>query len=221
MKLINKASIVIAFFAILSVGGCSGGSATQSNSVAGGSATQSNGVVGDSVTEESLGLRKTDLYTEGSETVGIKAVNNSKDAGSSDRYARSFQDAPPMIPHSVDGMLPITKNDNQCIGCHVDAAKYDKNTPSVPVSHMTNFRPKSYAVNGANTSSADVKSNVSIKKLDHLYQGRFNCSQCHAPQADVKPLVENSFTAEYTKKGGEFKSSWDDTEFMKGIDTTK
>jgi cytochrome c-type protein NapB len=36
-----------------------------------------------------------------------------------------------------------------------------------------------------------------VKKLNGLYQGRFNCSQCHAPQANVKPLVENSFTPDF------------------------
>ena len=216
MKLINKISIAVATFVVLGTAGCSTGG--SSSTVA---KSDGKGVIGKSVTEESLGLRKTDLYTEGSETVGTKTVYNSKDAGSADRYARSFQDAPPMIPHSVEGMLPITKDNNQCISCHLPDVAASVGATSIPVSHMTNFRPnKSYAADGANTSSEKL-AHVSIKKLDHLYQGRFNCSQCHAPQADVKPLVKNNFTAEYTNKGGEFKSSWDDTKFMEGIDTTK
>ena len=44
------------------------------------------------------------------------------------------------------------------------------------------------------------------KKLDHLAQQRFNCSQCHVPQANVKPLVENKFTAGY-RSGEEKKKS--------------
>jgi cytochrome c-type protein NapB len=141
--------------------------------------------------------------------------------GTSKRIKRAFQDAPPMIPHSVDGMLPITQNNNQCIGCHVDAAPYDKTIPSVPVSHMTNFRPNSKAVSGVNTSSESL-ANVSIKKLNHLYQGRFNCSQCHAPQAQGVDLITDSkFQPEFTAKDGAFKSSWDETKFMEDIDTTK
>ena len=87
----------------------------------------------------------------------------------------------------------------------------------IPVSHFTNFRPsKSYALEGKNTSSEKL-AHVSIKKQNHLYQGRYNCSQCHAPQANVAPIVANKFTPEYTKPNGEFKSSWDDNEFMKDI----
>ena len=141
--------------------------------------------------------------------------------GSSKKIKRAFQDAPPMIPHSVEGLLPITKDNNQCITCHVDSAPYDKTIPAVPVSHMTDFRPvKSLALENKNTSS-EKQANVSIKKIGHLYPGRFNCSQCHAPQADAKLLRGSKFTPDYIKKDGEFKSSWDENEFMKNIDTTK
>jgi cytochrome c-type protein NapB len=142
--------------------------------------------------------------------------------GTSKKIKRAFQDAPPMIPHSVKDMLPITQNNNQCITCHVDSAPYDKSIPSVPVSHMTNFRPAgSIAIKHGNTSSEKL-ANVSIKKLNHLYQGRYNCSQCHAPQARNVDLITGSkFQADYTSKDGAFKSSWDDTKFMDGIDTTK
>jgi cytochrome c-type protein NapB len=30
-------------------------------------------------------------------------------------------------------------------------------------------------------------------KAGELYMGRWNCTQCHAPQADVKSLVVNTF----------------------------
>jgi cytochrome c-type protein NapB len=173
----------------------------------------------DTVSEESLGLRKTDLYSETSETVGHMTKYGSTPAGSSKKFARAYQDAPPMIPHSVEGMLPITINNNQCKTCHVDSAPYDKTIPSVPPSHFTNFRPASYAISGTNTSSEDL-SHVSIKKENKLVGARFNCSQCHAPQAEGL-AVENSFKAKYTKKDGATKSSWDDKEFMKGIKTIK
>jgi cytochrome c-type protein NapB len=48
---------------------------------------------------------------------------------------------------------------------------------------------------GANNTSDVVIAKA--KKLDGLYQGRFNCSQCHVPQANVKPLVENEFQADF------------------------
>jgi cytochrome c-type protein NapB len=89
----------------------------------------------------------------------------------------------------------------------------------VPPSHFTNFRPASYAVSGTNTSSEDL-SHISIKKENKLVGARFNCSQCHAPQAEGL-AVESNFEAKYTKKDGATKSSWNGKEFMKDIKTIK
>ena len=68
-----------------------------------------------------------------------------------------------------------------------------------------------------------MKNEITISKAGSKLTGaRFNCSQCHAPQVQNVKLITNSkFQPEYTSKDGAFKSSWDDTEFMKGIDTTK
>ena len=125
--------------------------------------------------------------------------------GSGKRFARAYLNAPPMIPHSTEGLLPITKNNNQCLNCHMpDVAKSMGATP-IPPSHFTNYRPTTVYKNGelikegkvvgphgelGNTSDIKV---AKAKKLNTLYQGRFNCSQCHAPQANVKPLVGNTF----------------------------
>jgi len=113
-----------------------------------------------------------------------------------------------MIPHSVDGLLPITQNNNQCIGCHMpDVAKGMGATP-IPVSHFTNYRPttvykdgelvkegKTVGMNGELGNVGDIKL-AKAKKLDHLYQGRFNCSQCHAPQSKIDTDVANTFKAD-------------------------
>lgn len=202
MKLITKIGLSVATISALLLSGCN---------------QPSNQATQKEVTEKDLGYGGADPLKN---VIPPKVEYSKAQPGASKRIPRAFQDAPPMIPHSVEGMLPITKNNNQCITCHVDSAPYDKTIPSVPVSHMTNFRPKSVAVSGKNTSS-DKLGNVSIKKLNHLYQGRYNCSQCHAPQANVKPIRDSKFQAEYTSKDGAFKSSWDDTKFMEGIDTTK
>jgi len=170
------------------------------------------------IDENQLSYRNVSL-DENAETPKVKYRDNY--AGSGFKFKRAFQDAPPMIPHDTTGMLPITKDDNQCLGCHMPEVAKSMGATPIPVSHFTNFRPSSsYAVKGENTSDGTLK-HVSIKKLNHLYQGRYNCSQCHAPQADVKPLVENKFTPDYKKPNGEFKSSWNDEEYMKDIDTTK
>jgi cytochrome c-type protein NapB len=173
------------------------------------------------VTEESLGLRKTDLYSEASDTKGHKAQYSKTYAGSGHKIKRAFQDAPPMIPHDVEGMLPVTIKDNQCISCHDPKVAKDMGATPYPSSHMTNFRPSSsYAIKGENTSDGTLN-HISIVKDTKLIGARFNCTQCHAPQSGDDLAVENTFEAVYTHKDGASKSSWSGTKLMEGIDTTK
>ncbi len=164
------------------------------------------------VTEEELGLRKTDLYKEADDTVGVQAKFDAPAPGSGVRYERAFVNAPPMIPHNVDGMLPITKANNACLGCHMpDVAASVKATP-IPASHFTNYRPattmkdgkvvkegKVVAPDGDIGNTSDIK--LASKKLKTLYQGRFNCSQCHAPQANIDAVVGNTFQPDFGKDG--------------------
>lgn len=167
------------------------------------------------VTESTLGLRKADLYTE--DTVTLKAPDFKRPApGESTKFERAYVNAPPMIPHSVEGLLPITKNNNQCIGCHMpESAKAMGATP-IPVSHFTNYRPTTVLKDGelvkegqkvgmnetmGNTSDILI---AKAKKSDKLYQGRFNCSQCHAPQANIDTAVGNTFKSDGLT--GELKS---------------
>ena len=209
MKIVSKITLSVLAASTLFLAGCNNSAEPKKQEV-----------VKPTISAEQLSYRNTSLDDE-KNTVTPGAKYSDAQPGQSKKIKRAFQDAPPMIPHSVEGMLPITKNNNQCVTCHVDSAPYDKTIPSVPVSHFTNFRPDSKAIKGVNTSSEKLE-NVSIKKLNHLYQGRFNCSQCHAPQAtNVKLVTDNKFTPEYTSKDGAFKSSWDDTKFMEDIDTTK
>ncbi len=167
---------------------------------------------GNTISEESLGLRKTNLYTEDN-TKPVEAKYTTAAPGTSKRFDRAYENAPPMIPHSVEGLLPITKDNNQCLGCHMpDVAKSMGATP-IPPSHFTNFRPQTkVGKNGEVIKEGKVVKNTSdvkvvIHKQDKLYQGRFNCSQCHAPQANVKPLVKNNFTPDFTTKDGAKKSN--------------
>jgi len=154
---------------------------------------------GGTISEESLGLRKTDLYSE-SKVKPEEAKYDAKAPGAAQTYERAFVNAPPMIPHSVEGLLPITRKNNACLGCHMpDVAKGVGATP-IPPSHFANFRPQtkigkdgSVVKEGkAVKNTSDVK--VVVHKQKKLYQGRYNCSQCHAPQANVKPLVKKLYT---------------------------
>ena len=155
------------------------------------------------VTEEELGLRKDGLFDE-----KIKPLDAKFDApapGQAKKFARSYVNAPPLIPHSVEGLLPITIKNNQCLGCHMpDVAKGVGATP-IPPSHFTNYRPETKMEGGkvvkegkvlgqANTSDVVL---AKAKKLKDLSKARYNCSQCHVPQANVKPLVKNNFRPDF------------------------
>jgi cytochrome c-type protein NapB len=161
------------------------------------------------VSELTLGLRKTDLYSEKKETEGVQADFSRPAPGASTKFERAYVNAPPMIPHSVEGLLPIKQGNNQCLGCHMpEVAPAVKATP-IPVSHFTNYRPSTVLKDGelvkegkvvglgkkgmGNTSDIVI---AKAKKSDKLYQGRFNCSQCHAPQAKIDTVVGNTFQSD-------------------------
>ena len=172
------------------------------------------------VSEESLGLRKTTIYNE-KDTTADKVTYGKEAAGASKKIARAFQDAPPMIPHDVEGMLPITIGNNQCTMCHEPVVAESMGATPIPKSHYIDFRPK-HNYDGKKFSKAidNMKNEVSVKPIDHLSGARFNCSQCHAPQTTGKLAVENNFEAAYTKKNGAFKSSWDEV-ILDDLDTLK
>jgi len=201
MKIISKMTLGLATAALLFVG-CGGGAnpatvETEEKAVA-------------SVSEESLGLRKTDIYQE-DDTTAAKTEYRGAQPGTSTKIKRAFQDAPPMIPHDVTDFLPITRTNNACVGCHApDIAPAMGATP-IPPSHYLDMRPRHICDGVKFKKSIDnTKNETDVKRLTHLSQARFNCSQCHAPQSQGNPSVENLFEASYTKEGGEFKSSWDE-----------
>ena len=172
------------------------------------------------VSEESLGLRKTTIYSE-KDTTADKVMYGTDAAGASKKIKRAFQDAPPMIPHDVDGMLPITIDNNMCTSCHEPAVAESMGATPIPKSHYMDFRPKHNYDGKEFTKSVDnMKNEVSVKPIEQLAGARFNCSQCHAPQSTGKLVVENDFEAAFTKKDGEFKSSWDEV-ILDDLDTLK
>lgn len=164
------------------------------------------------VSDESLGLRKTDLYTE-DKTTGDKTQYSTAAAGSSTKIARAYENAPPMIPHDVEGMLPITINNNQCTTCHDPAVAESMGATPIPKSHYTDFRPITKVdANGAMIVEGKVIANTSdIKTVSHkndsLEGARFNCSQCHAPQSTATEAPANNFAPEFRSEGLTGKSN--------------
>ncbi len=93
-------------------------------------------------------------------------------AGDSKVLPRAWKGAPPQISHRIDKYLPITGDDNQCIECH------DK--PELIGNKETSKRPM-------------PASHYATKDLEEVSGARYNCLQCHVPQANAKLLVENTF----------------------------
>jgi len=167
---------------------------------------------GTGVPEESLGLRKTDLYSEDKVTPPpVKYIDAAP--GTSKKLDRAYENAPPLIPHSVEGLLPITKENNQCLGCHMPDVAPSMDATPIPPSHFTNFRPMTQLDKEGHIikegvaidNTSDIK--IVARQETKLYQGRFNCSQCHVPQANIKPLVKNTFKPDYRNADDKHKSN--------------
>lgn len=47
-----------------------------------------------------------------------------------------------MIPHDVEGFLPITRDNNQCITCHEPAVAASMGATPVPTNSLHKFRPE-------------------------------------------------------------------------------
>ncbi|HEY5656386.1 MAG TPA: nitrate reductase cytochrome c-type subunit [Myxococcota bacterium] len=116
------------------------------------------------------------------------------EAGESQRLERAFPDAPPQIPHSVEGMLPITASDNECINCHhPDNAASEADAP-IPKSHFQ--RPVMRSGKQGEPMVWMVEKYADTKDLPGT---RYNCTMCHAPQAtNVKTPASGFVTLKRT-----------------------
>ena len=172
------------------------------------------------VTEDSLGLRKVDIYSEDKAAPAETKYGTSAPM-SGYKIERAYQNAPPMIPHDVEGMLEITPDNNACVGCHEAAVAPSMNATPIPKSHYINFRPKDKLEGDNFIKGADnMKNEVSIKPIDTISSARFNCTACHAPQSTGELAVENTFKPTYTRKDGKEKSTWDQV-LTDDLDTLK
>ncbi|MFA6742038.1 MAG: nitrate reductase cytochrome c-type subunit [Arcobacteraceae bacterium] len=173
------------------------------------------------VTEDSLGLRKVDIYSED------KAAPDETKYGTSQpmsgyKIERAYQNAPPMIPHDVEGMLEITPDNNMCIGCHDVSVAASMNATPIGKSHYIDFRPKNtIQSDGSFVKEVDnMKNETSIKPIDTISNARFNCTACHAPQSTGSLAVENTFKSNYTRKDGKSHSTWNEV-MTDDLDTLK
>ena len=85
--------------------------------------------------------------------------------------ARDYVQQPPLIPHKIDNYRVNLKS-NKCMSCH----------------SWSNYR-KAKATKISQTHFEDRDEHV----LANVSARRYFCTQCHVPQVDAQPLVENKF----------------------------
>ncbi|MCK9530660.1 MAG: nitrate reductase cytochrome c-type subunit [Gammaproteobacteria bacterium] len=88
-----------------------------------------------------------------------------------DPIPRDYVQQPPMVPHTIEGYTVNIKV-NKCLTCHSWANYKEKNATKISQTHFSDREGNALA-------------NVSAR--------RYWCTQCHAPQANAAPLVENQF----------------------------
>lgn len=88
-----------------------------------------------------------------------------------DPIARDYVSQPPLVPHSIEG-YQINHKSNKCLTCHSWANYKKSGATKISQTHFQD-RQRSLRANVAGT--------------------RYFCTQCHVPQRDVEPLVDNTF----------------------------
>ena len=84
---------------------------------------------------------------------------------------RNYVHQPPLIPHSIRD-YHVDLRSNKCLSCH--SWKYAAEAGATKIS-STHF---------------ETRDGIT---LSDVYPGRYFCLQCHVPQTDTAPLVDNSF----------------------------
>jgi nitrate reductase (cytochrome), electron transfer subunit len=173
------------------------------------------------IDENSLGLRKVDLLSEDKAAPAETQYGTSQPM-SGYKIERAYQNAPPMIPHDVEGLLEITPSNNACMGCHEPAIAESMGATPIPKSHYINFRPKNIVQENGNFIKEvdNMKNETSIKQIDTMSNARYNCTTCHAPQSTGDLAVENTFEANYTREDGKSHSTWHEV-LTDDLDTLK
>jgi cytochrome c-type protein NapB len=87
------------------------------------------------------------------------------------RRNRAFAMQPPTIPHRIDG-YQVDRNANRCVTCH--ARTRIEETKAIPI-------PATHYMDRDGTLRGDISPR------------RYFCTQCHVPQEEVKPLVDNHY----------------------------
>ena len=86
-------------------------------------------------------------------------------------HPRDIPHQPPLIPHKTD-KVRISLRQNQCLKCHGYLEYKEVGATKIGDNHYINRAGK---------------------VLNHISTRYYFCTQCHAPQEDLPPIVENKF----------------------------
>jgi cytochrome c-type protein NapB len=100
-----------------------------------------------------------------------KAPNMKKYPKDGEPIVREYIQQPPLVPHTI-ARYTINLKSNKCLSCHSwkNYRQYDATKIS-----QTHFEDR----------DENVLANISAR--------RYFCTQCHVPQVNAKPLVDNEF----------------------------
>ena len=120
-----------------------------------------------------LGLSKTSVFE-----VPAPPAHQAEDStpGEKPLPKRLSTELPPVIPHGIADLLPITRDSNACLGCHdVQGPKVKGEPTPIPASHHVDLR------------------NAPGKTQEQVAGARYVCISCHVPRSDAKPLVGSQY----------------------------
>jgi len=111
------------------------------------------------------------LRQGGTTTETLSAPPMAGQARATGREERNYPEQPPVIPHSIRD-YQVDMRFNRCLDCHSRGAAARAGAPMVSITHFM-----------------DRDNQV----LAAVSPGRYFCTQCHVPQTDADPIVENTF----------------------------
>jgi len=129
---------------------------------------------GQPVRDRDLGLSKTSVFE-----VPTPPAWKAEDSAPGEKTPpppRIGPQIPPVIPHGVADLLPITREQCACVDCHAipDPKKAGEPTP-LPASHYVDER------------------NAPGQAGEKVAGARWVCTACHVARTDAPPLVVNGY----------------------------
>ena len=94
-----------------------------------------------------------------------------RERNTSVREPRNYPEQPPTIPHAIEGS-GVSLRGNKCLSCHARNRVGESQAPMISITHFAD-------------RDGQFLASVSPR--------RYFCTECHVPQQDVKPPVDNEF----------------------------